>query len=75
MNQTTRFFNGTRDGENYQARVTRIGKPDNQSFEVDVVIFSRATGEPFYSFVRHVSDTDSGMRAAVRAVIANPDKF
>jgi len=72
MNTNTRFFNGTRDGSPYQARVTETSA---WIFEIDVVIFDSATGEPHYSFTRSVEDKNHTARYMVRAVIANPDKF
>ena len=71
-NPDPRFFNGTRDGHPYHARVTRTA---GGHFEVDIVTFHRATGEPFDSFSRVVTDTSRGQRAAVRAVLADPDAF
>ena len=75
MNMTSRFFNGTRDGDNYQARVDTIGIPGKRSFDISIVIFNRSTGLPNYAFERIVPDTIGSKRAAVRAVIANPDNF
>ena len=75
MNHTTRFFNGTRDGSPYQARVTETSA---WIFEIDVVIFDSASGEPHYSFTRSVADEHKGTRGKrymVRAVINNPDNF
>lgn len=71
---TTRYFNGTRDGSPYHAQVTRCHADD--WLEVKIIIFDRRTGEPHYAFERSVSGFESrGYRAAVRAVIANPDAF
>lgn len=72
MNTSTRFYNGTRDGSPYQAHVTETSA---WIFEIDVVIFDSATGEPHYSFTRRVEDKHHTARYMVRAVIANPDKF
>ena len=75
MNTSTRFFNGTRDGGNYQARVTETSA---WIFEIEVVIFDSASGEPHYSFTRSVEDKykgERGKRYMVRAVIKNPDNF
>jgi len=75
MNTSIRFFNGTRDGGNYQARVTETSA---WIFEIEIVIFNSATGEPHYSFTRSVEDKHKGKRGKrymVRAVIANPDDF
>jgi len=75
MNTSTRFFNGTRDGAPYQARVTETSA---WIFEVEVVIFDATTGEPHYSFTRSVADEHKGKRGKrymVRAVIKNPDDF
>lgn len=79
MNRTTRFFNGTRDGQPYQGRVTRYvsseSKNERGHFEVEVVIFDRTTGEPHYSFERRVYDTSIGQRSALTAVLKDPDAF
>ena len=81
MNHTTRFFNGTRDGSPYQARVTeavRTGddwQTTDSGYEIEIVIFDKATGESHYAFERRVFGFSGSMRAAVRAVIANPDNF
>lgn len=75
MNHTTTFYNGTRDGQPYQARVTETSA---WIFEIEVVIFDSGTGEGFYSFTRSVADTHKGARGRrymVRAVIKNPDDF
>jgi hypothetical protein len=79
MNNSTRLFNGTRDGSPYQARVTRYvsseSKSGNGHFIVDVIIFNKTTGEPHYSFERNYYDTQNGQRKALRDVIANPDNY
>jgi len=82
MNNTTRFFNGTRDGNPYQATVSERVRTDDDwqsvenGFEVKVVIFDKQSGEPHYAFERIVFGFKSGgVRAMVRAVIANPDNF
>lgn len=80
MNHTTRFFNGTRDGNPYQAQVTKYVSAESQNqnghFIVNVVIFNSKTGEAHYSFERNFYDTEShSMREAVRQVIKNPDDF
>lgn len=75
MNTNTRFFNGTRDGAPYQARVTETSA---WIFEVDIVIFDAQDGAPHFSFTRSVEDKHKGKhgkRYMVRAVLANPDDF
>ncbi len=75
MNTSTRFYNGTRDGSPYQARITETSA---WIFEIEVVIFDSANGEPHYSFTRNVEDKHKGARGKrymLRAVIANPDAF
>ncbi len=79
MNNSTRFFNGTRDGSPYQGRVTKYVSSESPSarghFIVEVVIFDKEGGLPHYSFERNFYEVDLGMRAALRAVIANPDDY
>ncbi len=72
---STRYFNGTRDGNPYQAIVVARDIYSPMVFEIDVVIFSRSTGEAHDSFSRSVPANGRGQRAAVRAVIANPDNY
>jgi len=78
MNNSTRFFNGTRDGAPYQARITETSA---WIFEVEVFIFDRETGEPFYSYTRSIEDvlkrdfSGTGLRRLINAVIKNPDNF
>lgn len=75
INHTTRFFNGTRDGSPYQAQITKVGERDTvPTYEVNVVIFDRESGEAHYSFERQIT-TYLKARRAVQAVIANPDHF
>jgi len=80
MNINTRYFNGTHDGQPYHAIVTRRDtlnplSGSSELFEVEIVIFNRTTGEPIYAFERTVFDTAQGQRAAVRAVIKDPEAF
>ena len=78
MNTSTRFFNGTRDGAPYQARITETSA---WIFEVEVFIFDRETGEPHYSYTRRIEDEKrcdfgpAGLRRLIAAVIKNPDDY
>lgn len=76
----TRYFNGTRDGAPYQARVTRrdghnLITGHTVFYEVDIVIFDKTTGEPHYAFTRIVPTDGRGQKATVRDVLKDPEAY
>lgn len=68
----TFYFNGTFEGNAYQAKVSERCA---NYYNVDTIVFDKTTGEPVDGYERMVPSCGYTPKQAARAVVRNPFQF